>query len=47
MVCGSRISKTARTTNWANPDLTSQQIQYAATDAWIGREIYLRLQGLA
>ncbi len=47
MVCGIRISKTARTTNWANPDLTSQQIQYAATDAWIGREIYLRLQGLA
>lgn len=46
MVCGIRISKTARTTNWANPDLTPQQIQYAATDAWIGREIYLRLQGL-
>ena len=44
MVCGIRISKTARTTNWANPDLTPQQIQYAATDAWIGREIYLRLQ---
>ena len=43
-VCGIRISKSARTTNWANNDLTSQQIQYAATDAWIGREIYLRLE---
>jgi ribonuclease D len=44
VVCGIRISKSARTTNWANPDLTPQQIRYAATDAWIGREIYLRLQ---
>lgn len=42
-VCGVRISKSARTTNWANNDLTAQQIQYAATDAWIGREIYQRL----
>lgn len=45
-VCGIRISKSARTTNWANPELTAQQIQYAATDAWIGREIYLRLQAM-
>jgi ribonuclease D len=46
VVCGIRISKSARTTNWANPDLTAQQIQYAATDAWIGREIYLRLHAM-
>ncbi len=46
VVCGIRISKTARTTNWANPDLSPQQIQYAATDAWISREIYLRLKNL-
>lgn len=46
LVCGIRISKSARTTNWANPELTSQQLQYAATDAWISREIYLRLQEL-
>jgi ribonuclease D len=46
VVCGIRISKSARTTNWANPDLTAQQIQYAATDAWIGREIYHRLLAL-
>jgi ribonuclease D len=44
VVCGIRISKSARTTNWASPDLTPQQIHYAATDAWIGREIYRRLQ---
>jgi ribonuclease D len=44
VVCGIRISKSARTTNWANNDLTLQQIQYAATDAWVGREIYRRLE---
>ena len=42
--CGIRISKAARTTNWANHELTPQQIQYAATDAWIGREIYQRME---
>jgi len=45
-VCSIRISKSARTTNWATPDLTPQQILYAATDAWIGREIYRRLQAV-
>ena len=43
LVCGIRISKSARTSNWANPHLSPQQIQYAATDAWISREIYLGL----
>ena len=42
-VCGIRISKSARTSNWANSILTQQQIRYAATDAWIGREIYQHL----
>lgn len=46
LVCGIRISKSARTTNWAKPELTPLQIQYAATDAWISREIYLRLREL-
>jgi ribonuclease D len=47
VVCGIRISKSARTTNWANNELTVQQIQYAATDAWIGREIYRSLEAVA
>ncbi len=46
VVCGIRISKSARTTNWANNELTAQQIQYAATDAWIGREIYRSLEAV-
>lgn len=45
-VCGFRISKSARTTNWANDELTPQQIRYAATDAWIGRELHRRLIAL-
>jgi len=44
LICGIRISKSAQTTNWAKPDLTQKQIQYAATDAWMSREIYLHLK---
>ncbi|MBM9538086.1 3'-5' exonuclease [Desulfobulbus alkaliphilus] len=43
-VCAVRISKTARTSNWSSDVLTPRQIRYAATDAWIGREIFLRLR---
>lgn len=45
-VCGFRITKSARTTNWANDILTAQQIRYAATDAWVGRELHQRLAAL-
>lgn len=38
-----RLSKTARRTNWARPDLTEKQKIYAATDAWICLKIYPRL----
>ena len=43
---GTRISKGAKTTNWAARRLTSQQIAYAATDAWACRELYLRFKEL-
>ncbi len=46
VILGGRISKSARTSNWANTNLTRQQIKYAATDAWIGREIYQGLMKL-
>lgn len=45
-VMGVRISKAAQCSNWGKKDLSPQQIKYAATDAWIGRELYLRLAGL-
>jgi len=46
---GVRISKKSRLSNWAVKRLTPDQINYAATDAWIGRELYLRFEksGLA
>ena len=43
---GFRIPKGAKTTNWAAPRLTPAQIQYAATDAWACRELYLRFREL-
>ncbi len=44
---GCRVTKGARTSNWAASELTPTQIAYAATDAWIGRELYLRFKHLA
>jgi len=41
---GFRIPKGARTSNWAAPRLTPAQITYAATDAWVCREIYLKFE---
>jgi len=43
MVLGFRISKAQQVSNWEADELTKAQIDYAATDAWICREIYLRL----
>jgi ribonuclease D len=37
-----RISKSGRTSNWSTNQLTKKQIKYAATDAWLGRELYLK-----
>ena len=36
---GYRISKSQQTSNWEQDPLTHQQVLYAATDAWICREI--------
>lgn len=43
---GFRISKSAQCSNWAKDKLTTQQLNYAATDAWVSRELYLALQDL-
>jgi ribonuclease D len=42
LLLNGRISKAAQVSNWARPELDSKQIRYAATDAWISREIYSR-----
>nr|WP_321512844.1 3'-5' exonuclease [uncultured Pseudodesulfovibrio sp.] len=43
---GFRISKSAQCSNWAKEKLTTQQVNYAATDAWISRELYIALEEL-
>ena len=43
LVLGFRISKRQQVSNWELEKLSHAQINYAATDAWICREIYLRL----
>ncbi len=43
---GFRISKNAQVSNWARKDLTRNQQVYAATDAWVSRQLYLRLDSL-
>lgn len=47
LLLGFRISKKAQTSNWAKETLTRAQIEYAATDAWVGRELYQKLQRLS
>jgi len=41
-----RITKGAQTSNWAQPKLSESQLRYAATDAWVCRELYLRFEKL-
>lgn len=43
---GFRVPKGAKTTNWAAPRLSAQQVNYAATDAWACRELYLKFREL-
>ncbi len=43
---GFRITKGAATSNWSNPQLSPKQIAYAATDAWVCRELFLKFQQL-
>ena len=44
LLLGTRIPKGTKTSNWAAPRLSPQQIAYAATDAWICRELYLKFR---
>ncbi len=43
---GFRVPKGTKTSNWAAPRLSPQQVNYAATDAWTCRELYLRFEAL-
>jgi ribonuclease D len=43
-VLGFKISKAQRLSNWEAAALTPAQQMYAATDAWVSREIYMKLK---
>jgi ribonuclease D len=45
LLLGFRISKSAQTSNWEAPTFTQKQIEYAATDAWVCLELYMKLKG--
>lgn len=40
------LSKKAKLSNWQSTSLNDDQILYAATDAWIGRELYKKIKTL-
>ena len=42
-ILGCRISKAQQLSNWEARELTPSQCSYAATDAWVCREMYLKL----
>ncbi len=44
LVLGEKISKSAQLTNWASDSLTEKQLEYAATDAWISRRLYIAIK---
>jgi ribonuclease D len=46
VLLGFRISKQAQRSNWARPDLSDAQLTYAATDAWVSRKLYVKMQRL-
>ena len=43
IILGIRISKTQQLSNWEAENLSEAQQSYAATDAWVCREMYLKL----
>ena len=43
IVLNVRVSKNQQLSNWESDTLTEAQLQYAATDAWICREIYKKM----
>lgn len=42
-ILGIRISKTQQLSNWEAESLSEPQCKYAATDAWVCREMYIKL----
>ena len=43
IIMGARVSKTQQLSNWEAESLSESQQMYAATDAWVCREMYIKL----
>lgn len=43
IILGFRVSKTQQLSNWEAEKLSESQCKYAATDAWVCREMFLKL----
>ena len=43
IILGFRISNTQQLSNWEAETLSESQLKYAATDAWVCRQMYLKL----
>ena len=43
IILGFRVSKTQQVSNWEAMKLSDSQCRYAATDAWVCREMFLKL----
>ncbi|MDR0351600.1 MAG: 3'-5' exonuclease domain-containing protein 2 [Puniceicoccales bacterium] len=39
-----RISKSSQITDWSQENLSKKQIIYAATDAWVSRELFIKVR---
>jgi ribonuclease D len=44
IILGVKVSKAQQLSNWEAPVLSGPQLKYAAIDAWICREMYLKLK---
>ena len=44
IILGKKVSKTQQLSNWEAPQLSGAQLKYAAIDAWVCREMYIRLK---
>ena len=44
IILGKKVSKTQQLSNWEAQQLSGAQLKYAAIDAWVCREMYLKLK---
>lgn len=44
IILGKKVSKIQQLSNWEAPQLSGAQLKYAAIDAWVCREMYLKLK---